>query len=68
MDEILGKSEWRRRRRRDGKQKKFKGFAFVDFTTAKAAKKAMKLHDTLFRGRPVTVERCERKAYQSRNR
>lgn len=47
-----------------GKQKKFKGFAFVDFTTAKAAKKAMKLHDTLFRGRPVTVERCERKTYQ----
>ena len=47
-----------------GKQKKFKGFAFVDFTTAKAAKKAMKLHDTLFRGRPVTVERCERKMYQ----
>ena len=47
-----------------GKQKKFKGFAFVDFTTAKAAKKALKLHDTLFRGRPVTVERCERKTYQ----
>ena len=36
------------------------GFAFVDFTTAKAAKKAMKLHDTLFRGRPVTVERCRK--------
>ena len=47
-----------------GKQKKFKGFAFVDFMTAKEAKKAMKLHDTLFRGRPVTVERCERKTYQ----
>ena len=43
-----------------GQAKKFKGFAFVDFSTRKAAKKAMKLHQTLFRGRPVTVERCER--------
>ena len=46
-----------------GKAKKFKGYAFVDFTTNKAAKKAMKLHQTLFRGRPVTVERCARKEY-----
>jgi hypothetical protein len=46
-----------------GQSKKFKGYAFVDFKTSKAAKKAMKLHDTLFRGRPVTVERCERKTW-----
>ena len=46
-----------------GKEKKFKGYAFVDFSTNKAAKKALKLHQTLFRGRPVTVERCERKEY-----
>ena len=41
-----------------GQAKKFKGYAFVDFSTNKAAKKALKLHQTLFRGRPVTVERC----------
>ena len=46
-----------------GQAKKFKGFAFVDFSTNKAAKKAMKLHQTLFRGRPVTVERCARKDF-----
>jgi len=46
-----------------GQAKKFKGFAFVDFSTSKAAKKAMKLHQTLFRGRPVTVERCARKEF-----
>ena len=46
-----------------GQAKKFKGYAFVDFSTNKAAKKALKLHQTLFRGRPVTVERCTRKEY-----
>ena len=48
-----------------GKDKKFKGFAFVDFSTNKAAKKALKLHQTLFRGRPVTVERCTRKEFMA---
>ena len=43
--------------------KKFKGFAFVDFKTRKAAKKVRKFHDTLFRGRKVSIEPCSRPEY-----
>ena len=43
--------------------KKFKGFAFVDFKTRKAAKKCRKFHDTLFRGRKVSIEPCSRPEY-----
>ena len=46
-----------------GTNKKFKGFAFVDFKTQKAAKKARKFHDTLFRGRKVSIEPCSRPEY-----
>ena len=43
--------------------KKFKGFAFVDFKTRKAAKKAKTYHGTLFRGRKVSIEDCKRKEF-----
>lgn len=46
-----------------GSNKKFKGFAFVDFTTRKAAKKLRKFHGTLFRGRKVSIEPCTRKEF-----
>ena len=48
-----------------GTNKKFKGFAFVDFKTRKAAKKCRKFHDTLFRGRKVSIEPCARPEYVS---
>ena len=43
--------------------KQFKGFAFVDFKTRKAANIVKKFHGTLFRGRKVSVEDCRRKVY-----
>ncbi len=43
--------------------RKFRGFAFVDFKSRKAAKKCRKFHNTLFRGRKVSIEPCSRKNY-----
>ena len=43
--------------------KKFKGYAFVDFTSRKAAKKCRKFHGTLFRGRKVSIEPCTRQEF-----